>query len=168
MLSRTRLLDIRFTRAARGFTLIEVMIVVAIVAILAAIAFPSYQSHVDKSSRADAQGALMNFAQAMERHFTNNGTYIGADGSMDEITTDTAPTIFPTQAPLDGGNKMYNLVLRMVTANTYILAAVPIGGGRMEGNGTLALTNTGLRGWDRGGGDDPLGDAENQCWEQSC
>ena len=54
----------------KGFTLIELMIAVAIVGILAGIAYPSYQDSVRKSRRADAQGALLGFANAMERYFT--------------------------------------------------------------------------------------------------
>ncbi len=63
-----------------GFSLIELMIVVAIIAILAAVAFPSYQESVKKSRRSDAQTALLGFAQAMERHYTDNGFYCDAGG----------------------------------------------------------------------------------------
>jgi len=62
----------------KGFTLIELMIVVAIVAILAAVALPSYNNSIDKSRRADAQSALLGFSQAMEQFFTANSTYVGA------------------------------------------------------------------------------------------
>ncbi|MGQ9832079.1 MAG: type IV pilin protein [Thermochromatium sp.] len=62
----------------RGFSLIELMIVVAIIAILAAVAYPSYQSQVAQSRRATAQGCLMELAQFMERYYTTNMTYAGA------------------------------------------------------------------------------------------
>jgi prepilin-type N-terminal cleavage/methylation domain-containing protein len=58
-----------------GFTLIELMIVVAIIGILASIAYPSYQESILKSRRADAKGALLGFANAMERHFTETNSY---------------------------------------------------------------------------------------------
>lgn len=64
-------------RCGRGFTLIELMIVVAVVAILAAIAYPSYLEHVRKSRRAQAKADLVELAQLAERHHTVNNSYAG-------------------------------------------------------------------------------------------
>lgn len=58
-----------------GFTLIELMIVVAVVGILAAVAYPSYMSQVRKSRRSDAIAALSAIQQAQERWRANNATY---------------------------------------------------------------------------------------------
>ncbi|CAA2104235.1 type IV pilin protein [Variovorax paradoxus] len=60
---------------ARGFTLIEVMMVVAILAILAAISYPSYMEQVRKSWRSEARTALMQQMQHQERHYTQVGRY---------------------------------------------------------------------------------------------
>ena len=68
-------IDLRLYRRSRGFTLIELMIVVAIAAVLAAIALPSYFGSVRKSRRADAITALNQVAQAQERWRANNSTY---------------------------------------------------------------------------------------------
>ena len=61
-----------------GFTLIELMIVVAIVAILAAIAIPTYNDQIRKTRRATAKGELMSVVQAKERFHSLNGTYVGS------------------------------------------------------------------------------------------
>lgn len=60
----------------RGFTLIELMIVVAIVAILGAVVYPSYQSAVVKSKRADGWATLTQIMQHQERYYSQNNTYI--------------------------------------------------------------------------------------------
>lgn len=65
-------------RAAPGFTLIEMMIVVAIIAILASIAVASYDFAMVKARRNSAQGCLTEAAQFMERYYTTNLTYLGA------------------------------------------------------------------------------------------
>ena len=62
-------------RRARGFTLIEMMIVVAVVAILAAIALPSYQSYIRKARRVDAKNAVLDMASRQERFFSINNKY---------------------------------------------------------------------------------------------
>lgn len=59
----------------RGFTLIELMIVVAIVGILAAIAYPSYQNHIQKTRRSDAMIALGRLATLQEQYFFRENKY---------------------------------------------------------------------------------------------
>lgn len=60
---------------AKGFTLIELMIVVVIVAILAAVAIPSYQNSIQKTRRSDAKEALTRIAAMQERYFFTNNSY---------------------------------------------------------------------------------------------
>jgi len=126
----------------KGFTLIELMIVVAIIGILAAIAYPSYQNSVEKARRSDAQGALLGLANAMERHFTANNSYLGA-GSPNT----GSPSIYPDEVPMDGNTKFYDLTISAATASTYTLRATPKNG--QAGNGILELTSTGVRTWDK-------------------
>lgn len=64
-------------KQSRGFTLIEVMIVVAVIGILGAIAYPSYQEYVRKARRAEGRTALMEMLQQQERYMTQNNTYLG-------------------------------------------------------------------------------------------
>ncbi len=135
-------MKIRFTK---GFTLIELMIVVAIVGILAAIAYPSYQEQVRSSRRAECGGALMGLANAMERHFTTNNSYLGAGTPAGGDTG--APTIYNAQCPVDGGTPTYNLTIDAVTQTTYTLFATPVAGGPQAGDkcGTFTLTSIGVR-----------------------
>jgi type IV pilus assembly protein PilE len=63
-------------KSVKGFTLIELMIVVAIVGILAAIAYPSYQQYVIKSNRAAAQSTMMDLAVRQQQYLLANRTYV--------------------------------------------------------------------------------------------
>lgn len=122
-----------------GFTLIEMMIVVAVVGILAAIAYPSYQEHVRQARRADAQTALLELAQFMERHYTANGKYLTA--------ANAAPELPFSGAPKDGATKYYDLSFASApTASSYTLSAEPKGVMASDACGTLTLSNTGAKG----------------------
>ena len=59
----------------RGFSLTELMIVVAVVGVLAAIAYPAYTDYGRRTKRADAKEAMARMAQLQERFFTENNTY---------------------------------------------------------------------------------------------
>ncbi len=149
-------------RTVSGFTLIEVMIAVAIVGILSAIAYPSYQQHVRSSRRADAQAALLELAQFMERRFTENNGYDLAPAGLQPLV-DTLPF---TQSPRDG-TAAYNLTLTAIAANTFTLQAAPIAGGVQVGDGNMQLTATGAKSWDRND-DNDYADADEDCWRKYC
>lgn len=122
-----------------GFTLIELMIVIVVIGILAAIAYPSYQDYVRKARRADAQTALLELAQFMERHYTANGKYL--------TEANAAPDLPFAEAPKDGTSKYYDLSFADTpTANSYTLRAVPKGAMASDTCGTLTLSNTGAKG----------------------
>ena len=128
-----------------GFTLIELMIVVAVIAILAAIAYPSYQDSVRKSRRADAKGVLLEAAQWMERFYTENNRY---DQNRAGIAV-TDSTQFPgsglAESPKEGGTKYYDITISAAAQNSYTLQAAPKGVQSSDPCGTLTLTHTGAK-----------------------
>jgi type IV pilus assembly protein PilE len=108
----------------RGFTLIEVMIVVVIVAILASIALPSYQNSIRKSRRADAH-SILQAAQLAQEKFRLNHEIYGANA-------DFSDTAFARVCVMTGGNCMspggfYRLTATGPTASGYALTATAVG-----------------------------------------
>ncbi|RDE18498.1 type IV pilin protein [Motiliproteus coralliicola] len=135
-------------RNQQGVTLIELMIAVVIVGIIGAVAYPSYVEFVNKSRRADAMAALQSFAGAMERHFTVNSSYCGAGTDATAscgASSGGDPTIFPTEAPLDGAEKYYELDISVASDTSFTLTATPIGAQTGDTCGTLSIQHTGAR-----------------------
>jgi len=158
-MSHTKIILFRHSPLNRGFTLVELLIVVVIISLLAMVAVPSYNVSIAKARRADAQSALSNLAGAMERFFTENGTYIGAAGSSGTPTATGAPWIYHTQTPVDGSVKFYNLGIQAASAGSYTLRATPIGG--QADDGYLELASTGVERWDRNNDGNTGGPDEN-------
>lgn len=129
----------------RGFTLIELMVVVVIIAILASVAYPSYTQFVRRSARAEAKSALLENAQFLERNFTTANTYAKTSGG-DDIDVSRLPV---QQVPRTGTVR-YNIELDVdaATPTVFTLSAVPAEGGPSDGDpcGTLTLNEQGVKG----------------------
>lgn len=114
-----------------GFTLIEVMIVVAIVAILASVAVPSYLESVRRSNRAEAAATMLQAANWMEQQFTVNNSYKFPDGSVPTLPSNLIQSPYPRTAK-------YNIALAAgTTATAYSLVATKVGTADKCGNFTL-------------------------------
>ncbi|RMH93536.1 prepilin-type N-terminal cleavage/methylation domain-containing protein [Lysobacter pythonis] len=123
-------------RYIKGFTLIELMIVVAVIAILAAIAYPSYTQHVLKTRRAAGAACMMERVQFMERYYTTNMTYVGAEAAWPSSTCETETAAHYT----------YSAPAKTTTATTFIVQAKPKGAQSKDTQcGTLGMNERGLK-----------------------
>ncbi|AXJ06995.1 MULTISPECIES: type IV pilin protein [Pseudomonas] len=114
-------------RSNRGFTLIEIMIVIAIIGIVITIGYPSLTEYVKKGRRADVVSTLSEQAQILERFYSKNNVYTGVTG-------------------LSTGNDFYTIT-PTITDQTFLLTATRKTGTAMATDkcGDFTLTNTGVR-----------------------
>lgn len=130
---------------SKGFTFIEMIIVVAIVAILAAIAIPSYQQHVRKTKRVEMQSELLEIAsklqqfKAVHHTFTPNGTAI-TFSDLGYAADYSGIANFPKS-----GTATYKVSIENVTQNSWLLVAITEN--NQKGDGALGLDSQGQKCW---------------------
>ena len=128
----------------QGFTLIEMMIVVAIIGVLAAIAYPSYQQYVIKTKRTDMMSEMQNIASEIESRKLAQGSYSAISAG---IKTDFAIE-YPRQ-----GTALYDVTINPVTLtppdNTltakWLITATPKANGQMANDNILSLNYQGIK-----------------------
>lgn len=128
-------------RRARGFTLIELVTVMAIIAILSAIAIPQYFQFIARGHRSEARATLTHAAQWMERWRTERGSYQNPQNLPNPPQLPASLQNSPASGPA-----IYNITVATPTPATYTLTATPIGPMLNDGCGNFTLDSTGLRG----------------------
>ena len=140
----------------KGFTLMELLITVVIIGILAGIAYPMYLNRMLETRRSDAQTALTELANRLEKfYYQCNGYNVPSTTNFVPLTgggISACTGLAYTSTTTPGG--YYTLSVDAATGacavtNCYTLTATPVASGPQSNNGSLQLTSTNIRRWDK-------------------
>lgn len=125
----------------KGFTLIEVLIVIVIIGILAAIAYPSYVDYTIKTNRTDVQSEILRINQNLSNYKMAKGTYKDAlleNSTLEENYPATGTANYKIKLDISSDSLMWTLT------------ATPITGSEQDGNGSVILNNQDQKCWTKG------------------
>jgi type IV pilus assembly protein PilE len=149
-----------------GFTILELMIVVAVIMVLATIGYPAYQNYGKKARRAEAKTALVTLQQAQEKYRANCPQYATTIANARSCVTGS----YTLQAPNEQGvihikdgniyseNRYYSFIISNVTATTYTITATKAGGQAGDTDcATFVINQDGVK--------TATGDKASECWK---
>jgi type IV pilus assembly protein PilE len=132
------------TKPQRGFTLIEVMIVLVVLAIIVSIAFPSYTRYVTRASREAAKAELLQLGNLQEKIYLNSSSYATSITAAYNGRSDGG---LGTSGSTGDNKYVLSIVPNAGPTQTYTITATPVAGTSQQGDGGITLSSDGSRTW---------------------
>ena len=156
---------------SKGFTLIELMIVVVVMGILAMIAYPSYTRFIVESRRTDAQVALTQMAALQEKFFSSCNKYTVAidSGAVNPTCDGLGLTSSGTAGEIYSPDKYYLVTVAAIAggniATSFVATATPVTGKSQASDGKFTISSTGVKQWDKN--NDGSYDTSENTWKKN-
>jgi len=133
-------------KSAKGFTLIEIMIVVAIMSIIAAVALPQYKQYVIRGNRTAAQAFMFDIASREKQYLLDARSYVAGDNTGSASILSGLTITIPKEVYTN-----YTLAVTVTATPTFTITATPITGTQQASDGYLTLDDTGAKCWSTNG-----------------